>query len=312
MTTSNFTVCFNETAGFEGGYANNPHDPGGATMDGVTQAVYTKYLITHGRHDAPVRAISLADRQAIYRIDFWNEVHGDELYAGLDLCMVDTAWGSGPVEAIKLLQRALSTPALPVEADGKFGAATLEALERHENLGRDAQIALITKVCDERMKLFESLPTWKYFGHGWTTRLNGIEAKALAMHGVASSKTDSVLLPTGVTTPSVAGSARLEIPEVPKAKEGSIMTLAQNAPAATSTPVPATPNLLDTLESLVTAAMDAAPEVSKDFQAAVAEFQKLKASPIGMSLSNVINQLFSHATALDGSSSGVAVVTPKV
>lgn len=175
MTASNFLACFNETESFEGAYADAAHDPGGATMAGVTQAAYTSWLAKHGRPNALVKGISLADREAIYREDYWNAVRGDDLYAGLDLVMVDTGWGSGPAEAIKLLQRALG-----ITADGEFGAKTLAALEPHEN-----STDLINKLCVERMAFFRGLSTWQYFGKGWTTRLDGIQAKALAMNKAA-------------------------------------------------------------------------------------------------------------------------------
>lgn len=292
MSASNFIACFNATAGEEGGYADNPHDPGGSTMDGVTQAVYTRYLTTHGRANAPVKEISLIDRQAIYRADFWNEVHGDDLYAGLDLCMVDAAWGSGPVEAVKWLQRALG-----ILADGKFGEQTLTALKRYEN-----SAVLITRVCEERMAMSRALPTWKYFGKGWTARYNNIESKALAMRKVVlANATASPYLPRKVTDPIAA---------VPAYIEGSTMTS-----TTTTALTPSTTNLLDTLESLLVAAVDAAPEVSADFKAAVAEFQTLKASPFGVDLSNVIGQLFSHSTASNTvhlPATNVAIVTPNI
>lgn len=317
MTTSNFIPCFNDTAGFEGGYVNNPHDPGHGTMNGVTQAVYTDYLRKHNRPDAHVIGISLADRQAIYREDFWNRVRGDELYAGLDLCMVDTAWGSGPVEAIKLLQRALG-----LTADGEFGPKTFAALKQHEN-----STALISKVCDERMAFFKSLVTWKFFGRGWTTRLNGIEAKALAMHGVsltspqaanAQGVNAAAPLPEllrKVTDPIAAAPAK---PQALKESESSTMGNLE-AMTMNTTQIPAPPSLFDTLENLLTAAVDAAPEVSRDYVAAVKEFQALKASPIGMDLSKLIGQLFSHATASNsaslsssGQAASVAIVVPKI
>lgn len=172
MTASNFLACFNETESFEGGYADNPHDPGGATMAGVTQATYTAWLKSQRRPRAPVRNISLADREAIYRDLFWNEVRGDDLYVGLDLVMTDTAWGSGSFKAVELLQRALG-----ITVDGEFGPMTLAALQPHEN-----SADLIDRVCAERLAFFQSLSTWKYFGAGWTWRLDGIRAKALQMN----------------------------------------------------------------------------------------------------------------------------------
>lgn len=88
---------------------------------------------------------------------------------------------------------------------------------------------------------------------------------------------------------------------------------------ADTTQTPAPPSLFDTLEKLLTAAIDAAPEVSRDYVAAVKEFQALKASPIGVDLSKLISQLFSHATASNsatntpgGQAASVAIVVPKI
>ena len=175
MSADNFLACFAETESFEGGYVDNPHDPGGATLKGVTQAVYSAWLAHHGRPDAAVRGASDADIQAIYRAEFWDAVRGDDLYPGLDLVMVDFGWGSGPVTAIKFLQRQLG-----IDDDGRFGALTLAALKPREN-----STALIEALCAARLAFFQRLPTWRYFGTGWTRRLDGVRAKALAMNASA-------------------------------------------------------------------------------------------------------------------------------
>ena len=175
MTASNFLACFKETESFEGGFVDNPHDPGGATLKGVTQAVYSAWLAHQGRSNAAVRGASDADIEAIYRAEYWNAVRGDDLYDGLDLVMVDTGWGSGPITAIKFLQRALG-----IEADGQFGVATLAAIKPHWNSQE-----LIDSLCDMRMAFFQRLNTWKYFGVGWTARLRGIQARAIEMNKTA-------------------------------------------------------------------------------------------------------------------------------
>ncbi len=178
MSASNFLACFHETESFEGGYVDDPHDPGGATLKGVTQVTYSAWLKEHGRPNAPVRYASDADIQAIYREYFWNPVRGDDIYDGLDLVIVDTGWGSGTHTAIRLLQESLG-----VAADGKFGPGTLAALDAHFGSAQ-----LIDDVCNRRMAFFRSLSTWRYFGRGWTVRLNGIQAKALAMNKAAMQK----------------------------------------------------------------------------------------------------------------------------
>lgn len=190
MTASNFLACFNETASFEGGYANDPHDPGGATMAGVTQATYAAWLTKHGRPDAPVKGISLTDRQGLYRELFWNAVRADELYDGLDLVMTDTAWGSGPAKAIKLLQGVLDFTGDAV--DGKFGPKTMAALQ---GVHVDLRPSVIDTLCQARMEFFQGLSDWKYFGKGWTTRLNGIRVMAGRMYAA------SLTTPTRVNQP---------------------------------------------------------------------------------------------------------------
>lgn len=175
MTASNFLACFNETESFEGGYVNNPHDPGGATLKGVTQAVYSAWLRSHGRPDAAVRGASDADIQAIYRAQYWDAVRADDLFVGLDLVMVDSGWGSGPVTAIRWLQQLVG-----VEVDGHFGALTLAAVNEASHGD------LINKLCARRRAFFQSLNTWRYFGAGWTVRLNGIQDKALQMNAAAT------------------------------------------------------------------------------------------------------------------------------
>lgn len=195
MTTSNFLACFNETESFEGGYVDNPHDPGGATLKGVTQAVYSAWLAQQHRPNAAVRWALDVDIQAIYRELYWNPVRGDDLYAGLDLVMVDYGWGSGPITAIEHMQRLLG-----VTVDGKFGDETLHAINTWHGLTDGgahsivqpiagvemtpsvAQSLFINALCAERLAFFQRLPTWRYFGPGWTNRLTACRAKALEMN----------------------------------------------------------------------------------------------------------------------------------
>lgn len=179
MTASNLLNCFNETESFEGLDSNNPHDPGGATRKGVTQRVYTAFLLAHGRPAISVFEAPDADILAIYTAQFWNAVRGDDLFVGLDMMMVDSGWSSGPRQAILWLQRSLD-----IEDDGVFGLATMAAVNARWN-----DPALIDAVAERRMAFFRALPTWEYFGVGWTHRLNGVHQKALSMNALAGRST---------------------------------------------------------------------------------------------------------------------------
>jgi lysozyme family protein len=132
-------------------------------------------LVSRGRLAISVFNAPDADIEAIYRAQYWNAVSADSLYDGLDLVMVDSGWGSGPVTAAEWLQRLLG-----VEVDGHIGVMTLAAVK-----ARWDSPDLIDALCQRRLTFFQSLNTWRWFGSGWIVRLNGIHAKAMAMNAAA-------------------------------------------------------------------------------------------------------------------------------
>ena len=144
---ANFERCLSETLKHEGGWADHPSDPGGATMKGVTIATFAKFK---GRSvsKAELRAISNDDLYAIYRRDFWNAIRGDDLPIGLDLVAFDAAVNSGPRRGARWLQAALGA-----NADGVIGPQTL-ALSR----AADPRAA-IDRACDMRMQFLRRLNT---------------------------------------------------------------------------------------------------------------------------------------------------------
>lgn len=155
---------------YEGGYSNHKDDPGGATMKGVTQRVYDAYRVQHSRQKQPVRNITDAELQDIYRINYWSAIKGDELPEGIDFVVFDGAVNSGPKQSIKWLQRAIG-----VTADGVLGQITLTALR-----GVTDHDALIAKIIARREAFLRALKTFKTFGNGWMTRINNVKAKGQA------------------------------------------------------------------------------------------------------------------------------------
>jgi lysozyme family protein len=167
---SNFNEALRAVLVHEGGYANHPKDPGGATMKGVTQRVYDAYRRNNGREVQSVRNISEAELNAIYYQQYWMIVRGDQLPGGLDYAAFDYAVNSGPSRAIKHLQGVLG-----VTVDGVPGNATLAAA----NSGDVA--SHINKLCDRRLAFVKELSTWSTFGKGWASRIAGVRSKALTM-----------------------------------------------------------------------------------------------------------------------------------
>jgi lysozyme family protein len=91
----------------EGGYSNHPADPGGATMKGVTQPVFTEWLAADGKPSRDVRTITSTEVAAIYRKRFWDIAKLDILAPGVSYVVFDGNVNSGVSQSIKWLQGAL-------------------------------------------------------------------------------------------------------------------------------------------------------------------------------------------------------------
>lgn len=167
----NFEQCLALVLKHEGGYVNNPKDPGGRTNLGVTQKVWEEW-VGHAVDEAAMRALTPQDVAPLYKKNYWDKIKGDSLPAGVDYACFDLAVNSGVGRAAKLLQQAVG-----VSADGAIGPATLDAVASQNP--RD----VATEVCDLRLKFLQSLPTFATFGKGWTRRVSEVEETAFKMVG---------------------------------------------------------------------------------------------------------------------------------
>lgn len=168
---TNFAPSLRLVLAIEGGYVDDPDDPGGATNQGVTQAAYDRWRRTQALPTRPVRQLEPAERDAIYDADYWQLVAGDRLPVGVDYSTFDAGVNSGPAQGAKWLQRALG-----VEADGLVGPETLAAVTAAPD-----KASVITRMCGYRLSFLEALKTWWKYGKGWTARVAGVEAAAIAM-----------------------------------------------------------------------------------------------------------------------------------
>jgi lysozyme family protein len=163
---NNFDLALSELLKHEGGYVNNPKDPGGMTNLGVTRAVWESYV---GRESSEkeMRTLTPAQVAPLYKRKYWDAINGDSLPSGLDLCVFDCAVNSGVGRAAKMLQGILG-----LAQDGSIGPKTLEACNKFSS--KD----LVDKFCKARQDFLESLPTFKTFGKGWTARVAEVESKS--------------------------------------------------------------------------------------------------------------------------------------
>ena len=164
-----FLACVAIVLGKEGGFVNDPADPGGATNLGITRATLEAW---RGQpvSEADVRKLTQAEALQIYRARYWNVMRCDDLPPGIDLMVFDFGVNAGPSRAASHLQRAVGA-----RVDGAIGPRTIAA----------AKAANAHNVIDmlvlRREQHYRSLPTFPKFGRGWLNRTASVASKAKAM-----------------------------------------------------------------------------------------------------------------------------------
>ena len=160
----------------EGGYTNDPYDPGGPTNKGITLAVLAAW---HGvTLDAGSRAGLIAELKqipdpvvrAIYLARYWQPAHCPELSAPLAFMHFDTAVNHGVGAATRMLQEAVGA-----EADGEIGPETRAAIARTE------PAAALAAYADIRRRRYRALPHFWRFGRGWLARVDKTLARSRAL-----------------------------------------------------------------------------------------------------------------------------------
>lgn len=150
---SQFDQIINRVLAHEGGYVNDPRDPGGETQWGISKRSYPKLNI---------RALTRAEAVEIYRRDFWQRVQGDRLPRAFAFQGLDAAVNHGIGNAVRWLQRAAG-----VADDGVIDPRTLAAVAAQD----PADLVLLFNA--ERLEFYTKLSTFDTFGRGWTRRVAG-------------------------------------------------------------------------------------------------------------------------------------------
>lgn len=154
----NFDQAFDRLLGHEGGYSNNPADPGGETMWGVTARVARANGYAGRMRDLP-RSTAMA----IYRKLYWDTVKADQLPAAVRFDVFDGAVNSGVGQSMRWLQRAAGMPER--EVDGVAGPRTIAAV-----LAAGPGL-VATRYNGLRLEFMAGLGTWPTFGRGWARRI---------------------------------------------------------------------------------------------------------------------------------------------
>jgi lysozyme family protein len=121
-----------EIVGREGGFVNDPDDPGGATNHGVTIHTMRRLGIDVNRDKridvADVRALTRKQAVEIYLKHYYEGPGIAALPEALQASVFDMYVNAGG-NAVKILQRLLTDMGFPCEPDGAIGPQTIRAAQ---------------------------------------------------------------------------------------------------------------------------------------------------------------------------------------
>lgn len=146
-----FDEAFERLIGHEGGYVNDPTDPGGETKYGVSRSSYPG-------EDIPNMTLDRA--KAIYRRDYWGPAGCESVPDAVKFDLFDMAVNSGVKTAVKTLQTAVFA-----DPDGVIGPRTLMGIS---TMSKDC---LIRRFNGLRLQLMTRLKNWPDHGRGWANRI---------------------------------------------------------------------------------------------------------------------------------------------
>lgn len=166
----------------EGGYANNPHDKGGATKYGIS----LRYLQSLGsRGDLnndnvvdvdDIKILDVNKAISLYKSGFWDKYGYNRINnAVLAERILDISINMGPKTAHKLVQKAVNLGRITntIKQDGILGAKTINAIN-----GSDTNRLLLrinALAISRYLDIVEKDPTQKVFIDGWLKRAsNGL------------------------------------------------------------------------------------------------------------------------------------------
>lgn len=160
-----FDIAFERLIGHEGGFTDDPRDPGNWTGGRVNVGVLkgTKYGIaanTYGHLD--IERLSLHQAKAIYYTDWWLKAGADVFHPALVYQMWVFAVNAGMTVAKQKLQQVVG--AVP---DGRIGPLTI-ALVNAKDVND-----IVYRYLALEIRHYVSLKKFDVFGRGWMNRVAG-------------------------------------------------------------------------------------------------------------------------------------------
>jgi lysozyme family protein len=157
---NNFPYSIDLVLAHEGGYVNDPKDPGGETNFGISKRAYP---------NEDIKGMSKDRAKEIYYVDYWlknglDKIDNQEVAAAA----LDTVINHG--RGAYLIQQALQNIGQPVTVDGRIGPDTLS------HINATAPKTYLPALYNVRQSYYQSLvannPALAKFLPGWLSRIN--------------------------------------------------------------------------------------------------------------------------------------------
>jgi lysozyme family protein len=151
MSNKDFVECLEFVLKYEGGFVENPHDPGGVTNYGITRNVLAAWR-GHPVSISDMKNINKNEVSEIYQRNYWMAAGCDRLGTGDNLVVFDAAVNNGVGRALEW-KYSLIKPSF----------SNKDFISNFTNL---------------RLKFDRGLKVWRYFSKGWSARIEACQKLA--------------------------------------------------------------------------------------------------------------------------------------
>ena len=137
----------------EGGYVNDPDDPGGETKYGISKRAYP---------DEDIKGLTKERAIKIYFEDYWVRFKVDSLPDRLKHIYFDMCINMGAGRAVKVLQEACNSKnSDKIDVDGGIGPATIKAASNVEPFRvRSYRVMYYAELCMKKPKMEKYWVGW--------------------------------------------------------------------------------------------------------------------------------------------------------
>ncbi len=174
---ADFDSAYKKMLNHEGGYVNDPQDPGGETYKGVARKMHSKWpgwdLIDMAKQQSsfPKNLDKDAELQEMifdfYKTNFWNVVKGDDLEnQQVAESIFDFGVNAGNATSARLAQMVVEA-----KVDGVIGKITTQRLNEFDPDHFLASFAL-AKIA-RYVSIVKKRPTSRKYFYGWVRRTIG-------------------------------------------------------------------------------------------------------------------------------------------